>query len=252
MSHDRSSRIPLPHLPEDGLPSFCTCVLSDDPDLSVLGRSCLVLLIRTDNPIFWYCRIGDGSEWVRHEYDIGTQALRDLGEGCSEKLLMMSIAACQGKFYFTGGSYGKLGVLEFSPAPVFNSIAIPDPMEEVVGYQSETLVESRQELFMVSLLSGMDRGVVYRVHVHRLDFSRQEWVEVDDIGGRAFLLSWWYFGASRSAGECGLKPNCVYTAYPLNKGMMVFDVKGRTMMMQDLDEAPMANQALWLLPTEHQ
>jgi len=94
--------------------------------------------------------------------------------------------------------------------------------------------------------------VVYRVHVHRLDFSRQEWVEVDDIGGRAFLLSWWYFGASRSAGECGLKPNCVYTAYPLNKGMMVFDVKGRTMMMQDLDEAPMANQALWLLPTEHQ
>lgn len=256
--HDRSARIPLPHLPEDGLPSFCTCVLSDHPDLADPGRSCLVLLIHDHNPIFCYCRIGDdggGCEWVKHEYDIGTQALPDLGEGCSEKLVIMSVAACQGKFYFTSGSDGTLGVLEFSPAPVLSSIAVPDAMEEALGCRSEVLVESRQELFMVSLLSGMDFDVVYRVHVHRMDFSTQEWIEVvDDIGGgRAFLLSPWYFGASRSAGgECGLEPNCVYAAFPVKKRVMVFDVKSGTMMMQDLEEAPVANQALWLLPTEHQ
>lgn len=105
---------------------------------------------------------------------------------------------------------------------------------------------------MVSLLSGMDLDVVYRVHVHKMDFSRQEWIEVDDIGGgRAFLMSPWYFGASRSTGECGLEPNCVYAAFPVKKRVMVFDVKSGTMMMQDLDEAPVANQALWLLPSEH-
>jgi len=38
----------------------------------------------------------------------------------------------------------------------------------------------------------------------------------------------------------------------VKKRVMVFDVKSGTMMMQELDEAPVANQALWLLPTEHQ
>jgi hypothetical protein len=31
--------------------------------------------------------------------------------------------------------------------------------------------------------------------------------------------------------------------------LMVFNVKDRTMTMQDLDEAPVSKQALWMLPT---
>ncbi|CAL5037018.1 unnamed protein product [Urochloa decumbens] len=208
---------------------------------------CLVLLIEHDNPIVRYCHIGGGDgEWVKHEYDIGTL---DLLEGNSEKLIICSVAACNGKFYFNGG-FDELGVLEFTPvAPAFSSVAIHDAMEQPFGCQKEFLVESGQELFMVSLLSASDLNEVGRVLVHRMDFSKQEWCEVGDIDGRAFLLSPWYFGASRSAEECGLEPNCVYMAYAGTKRLMVFSVKEGTTKMLDLDGAPVSQQALWMLPT---
>nr|TKW20022.1 hypothetical protein SEVIR_4G058000v2 [Setaria viridis] len=210
--HNPRTRIQLPHLPEDNLPPVCTCLLSGYPDDPANPKGCLVLLIELDNPIIRYCRIGggggDGDEWVKHEYDIGTL---DLPEGSSEKLVMCSVAACNGKFYFNGG-FDELGVLEFGGpvAPAFSSVAIRDAVEE---------------LFMVSLLSATDLNVSTG-----MDFSRQEWREVGDIGGRAFLLSPWYFGAS-------------------TKRLMVFNVKDGTTKMQDLDGAPVSELALWMLPT---
>nr|CAB3469731.1 unnamed protein product [Digitaria exilis] len=234
--HNPSTMIQLPHLPDDGLSSFCTCLLSDYPDLAA-SDMCLVLLIEPDGPVIRYCHVG-GDEWVEHEYDIGALDLPDEGEGYSEKLVICLIAACNGKFYFNGG-FDELGVLEFSPAPVFSSIAIRNAIEEPFGCQKEVLVESGQELFMVSLLAATDLNALYRVQVHRMDFSAQEWCEVDDdIGGRAFLLSPWYFGASRAAAECGLEPDCVYMPYAGTKRMMVFSVKDGAMRMQELDGAP--------------
>ncbi|CAL5051273.1 unnamed protein product [Urochloa decumbens] len=243
--HNHHTRIQLPHLPENNLPPVCTCLLSGYPD-PANPKGCLVLLIEPDNPIIRYCR-RIGGEWVKHEYDIGTL---DLLEGGSEKLVICSVAACNGKFYFNGG-FDELGVLEFTPAaaPVFRSVAIRDAMEQPFGCQKEFLVESGQELFMVSLLSASDLNVVGQVLVHRMDFLKREWCEVGDIGGRAFLLSPWYFGASRSAEECGLEPNCVYMAYAGTKRLMVFNVKEGTTKMLDLDGAPVSQQALCMLPT---
>ncbi|CAN6179182.1 unnamed protein product [Urochloa humidicola] len=242
--HNHHARIRLPHLPEDNLPSVCTCLLSNYPDLSN-PKGCIVLLIEPDNPIIRYCLIDGDDVWVKQEYDIGTL---DLPEGCSEKLVICSVAACNGMFYFNGG-FDELSVLEFTPAPAFSSVAIRDAIEQPFGCQKEFLVESRQELFMVSLLSASDLNVVGRVLAHRMDFLTQEWREVDDIGGRAFLLTPWYFGASRPAEECGLEANCVYVAYAGTKRLMVYNVKERTMKMLELDEAPVSQQALWMLPT---
>jgi len=108
------------------------------------------------------------------------------------------------------------------------------------------LVESGQELFMVSLISFSDPNVVRRVLVHRMDFSRQEWREAGDIGGRAFLLAPWYFGASRPAAECGLEADCVYVAYAGRRRLLVFNVKDGPTRMQDLDGAPVSKQAFTL------
>ena len=207
----------------------------------------LVLLIEPDNPVIHYCQIG-GVEWVKYEYDIGTLDLPDLGEGCKEKLVICSIAAFNARFYFNGG-FDELGVLEFTPAPAFSSVAIRDAIEQPFGFQKVFLVESGQELFMVSLISFSDPNVVRRVLVHRMDFSRQEWREAGDIGGRAFLLSPWYFGASRPAAECGLEADCVYVAYAGRRRLLVFNVKDGPTRMQDLDGAPVSKLALWMLPT---
>lgn len=228
--------MPLPHLPQENLSTYCTCLLSEYPDPAQLNR-CIVLLIETDAPIIWYCHIGD-SEWTRHEYDIGTLDLPDLGEGCSEKIVISPVAACQ---YFNG-CYKELCTLEFSPAPVFGSIPILGITASPKGYCKVFMVESKQELYMVCFL-------VDRITVHKMDFSKQEWCEVDDIGGQVFLLSSWYFGASRSADECGLEPNCVYMVYPWDKHLMIFALGSGTTKVHDVEKATASDQALWMLPT---
>ncbi|GJM92302.1 hypothetical protein PR202_ga08763 [Eleusine coracana subsp. coracana] len=235
-------RIELPHLPEENLPTVCTCLLSEFPDTTTVQHdTCLVLLIESHAPVIHYCHIDD-AKWTKHEYDIGTQDLPDLGNGCCEKLIICSIAACEGKFYFNGG-FRELGVLEFCPAPMFSSIAIRDAIPQPPGFQREFLVESQEELYMVSLLSHYDMDIVYRFHVYKMDFSTQEWREVDDIGDRVFMLSSWYFGASLSAQGCGLQPNCVYVPYPWNKCIKIFNIKDGTEKVLNLDEAPESDLA---------
>ena len=112
------------------------------------------------------------------------------------------------------------------------------------------MVESKQELYMVSLKSGLDLDVVHGFSVHKMHFVKGEWHQVDDIGDRVFLLSSWYFGASRSADECGLQRNCLYVLYPWNKRLMIFNLREPSAdKVQDFDEAPACDQALWMLPT---
>ncbi|KAL6912132.1 hypothetical protein ACP4OV_000937 [Aristida adscensionis] len=239
--HNHNARIGLPHLPED-LPIVSTCVLSD--------HSFTVLLVKPDAPVIWYCRIDD-EEWTKHEYDIGTQDLSDLGDGRSEKLLICPITACRGKFYFNG-TLDELGVLDFCPAPVFGRVTIPGAADETLGFQKLFMVESKQDLYRVSLLASYDLETVYRVTVHRFGFAKQEWIKVDDLGDQAFLLSSWYFGASRSADQCGLEKNCVYMLNPWDKCVKLYNIKDGTDKVLDLKEAPASDHAMWMLPTDHQ
>ncbi|CAL4941176.1 unnamed protein product [Urochloa decumbens] len=256
--HDRADkrRIPLPHLPEDNLSTYCSCLLSDYFDPAQRSSSCIVLLVEPDSPVLWYCHIGDDvddddKQWVRHEYDIGSQGLPDLGEGCSEEVLVCPIASCGGKFYLNG-CLEEIGVLEFCPGPMFSLLNIHDAIDEDDGFEKIFMVESRQDLYMVSMLSSLDLDTVYRVTVHKMDFLRKEWHKVDDLGDRAFLLSSWYFGASCSAEKCGLEQGCVYSVNPWDKCVRVYNIKDGTTKVLDLKEAPMVDQALWMLPIVQQ
>ncbi|KAF2941621.1 hypothetical protein DAI22_03g360400 [Oryza sativa Japonica Group] len=219
------------------------CSLSDKPTIP----GCIVLLVEPEDTIIWYCHVGEDEEWVRHEYDIGTQHLDPPMNGKDyEKVLICSIAACQGKFYFNA-RFHNISVLEFTPEPTFSSIAITDPMD-FVGAACIFLVESESELYMVCQLLEYDFKTVYDVTVYKMDFSKHQWCIAEDIGGRTFLIAPCYFGASRSADECGLEKDCVYAIFARDKYFEVSKVEDGETDEYDLIEAPNSERGMWILP----
>ncbi|KAJ1286686.1 hypothetical protein BS78_03G370900 [Paspalum vaginatum] len=215
--------------PDDGALIYSRCLLSDQPS----APGCVVLLVEDggDGPVMWYCHPGD-DQWVRHVYDIGTQTLRYPEGDQYEKKVICSIAACRGKFYFCD-SFADLGVLEFCPDPVFSSIAIDD------SYESEDDDEEEEHY--------EDNGP----QPPKMDFAKRRWRDVDDLEGRMFLLSLFYFGASCaiSAESSGLQQDCVYIVSPRRKEMQALNVKEDTIEVHKLDQAPAYNKAFWLLPS---
>ena len=88
------------------------------------------------------------------------------------------------------------------PEPTLTAVSIDDTVMADGGnyeYGRVYLVESGGDLYMVHLLfrltyEGGDE--IDRCCIHRMDFSTLRWCNVRDLGGRAFLLSRFYFGAS--------------------------------------------------------
>ncbi|CAN6250721.1 unnamed protein product [Urochloa humidicola] len=214
-SSNGGDKIQLPPLQED-VPDDCTCLLSDKPT----AGGCVVLLL-------------------------------------DRKLVITPAASCHGNFYFSTYSLKELGVIEFRRAttmPEFSSVAVREVVGagEVYGVAHSALVfmvESKERLHMVNLLfEGSFSNVVYEVSVYRMDFATQQWCRVYDLDGQAFLLSATRFGASRPAAECGLEEDCVYVAYPWDRGLMVSNIKEGTMKVETIDEAPESGTPLWVLP----
>ncbi|KAK1677710.1 hypothetical protein QYE76_038558 [Lolium multiflorum] len=224
---------------------------------NVTDPSCVVLLVELDDPFILYHRIGDGGgrnhQWHEHEYDIGSQPYDPPDDlTLLEKTVITPIAACRGKFYFN--PMDEMGVIDFSSpdrdaGPAFGSIAAE--RGDRVTLAKVFLVESQGELYKVSLL--FDVADVYTVtgsSVHVMDFESSRWRRVGDLGGRAFVLSLFNFGAScESGGEAGLRGDCVYVAYPVARELLVFDVKDGSMESVKLDEAPKSDKAFWVLPS---
>uniref|UniRef100_A0A0D9VZQ6 KIB1-4 beta-propeller domain-containing protein n=1 Tax=Leersia perrieri TaxID=77586 RepID=A0A0D9VZQ6_9ORYZ len=237
-------KIQLPNLPED-IRRTCTCLLSSaNPTLP----GCIVLLVEPNTTGIRYCRVGEDGEWVRHEYDIGTQLL-DPATNLHEKVPICPIAACRGKFYFNSESLADIGELEFSPMPVFGSLELAGEFE-VVNRAKVFLVESKGELYMVSLVYGFSCDMIdSETRVYKMDFSEQQWRRADDLGGRVFLLSSGYFGASCSADQDrGLEEDCVYMFYPGDEACSkISNVKDGGVNFM---EVPAARRALWVLPTD--
>ncbi|TVU36156.1 hypothetical protein EJB05_18073, partial [Eragrostis curvula] len=113
--------------------------------------------------------------------------------------------------------------------PAFSSMSIEESRDESEGElasedeeceRHETRapayvfhVESGGELYMVTLMmhvSVYDDGIA-EFFVDKMDFSARQWRRVDDLGGRTFFLSTFYFGASCFCGENGggLQQDCV-------------------------------------------
>ncbi|KAF8664894.1 hypothetical protein HU200_054210 [Digitaria exilis] len=231
------------------------CLLSDH----IAAPGGVVLLVEGgDDTVFWYCRLNeDDARWTKHEYDIGSHVLPYPDKDDEiEKEVICSIAACCGTFYFDCA--GKdLRTIDFSAGaePVVTAaIAIDGDMVDKRLPCQVFLVESDGELYMVRLFFALpyDGGdEIDGVGVYKMDFSGRRWRAVSDLGGRAFLLSPFYFGASCCAGdEYGVLPDCVYFVIHWSKTLQVFDVQQGTYQLHKLDEAPeVVNKAFWLLPT---
>ncbi|XBJ20302.1 hypothetical protein VPH35_011155 [Triticum aestivum] len=96
-------------------------------------------------------------------------------------------------------------------------------------------------LLSVDVVSEPYRGAT----VHRMDFLKQQWCKVDDLGSRTFLLSLYEFGASCSGDKSGLRQNCVYFPDPCEKTLQIFNIKDGS-----IDDAPVSDKAFWVLPTD--
>ncbi|KAL6616556.1 hypothetical protein ACP70R_038826 [Stipagrostis hirtigluma subsp. patula] len=230
------------------------CLLSDMP----AAPGCIVLLVEVSNTFIWYCHPGD-DHWAKYDYDIGFTIL---DKDVYEKDVICPIAACRGKLYFNATAT-ELGLLDFSGAePELSTIAIDSRVapDGSYGYRHEDdpgrifLVESDGELYMIRLLfpSPYEGGdEIEDATVHKMDFSVRRWRNVYDLGGRTFLLSRHYFGASCSGGgELGLRPDHIYFACSRTKSLHVFGVEEDTYEHHRLDEAPTSDKAFWLLPAQ--
>ncbi|KAF2941624.1 uncharacterized protein [Oryza sativa Japonica Group] len=102
---------------------------------------------------------------------------------------------------------------------------------------------------MVSQLFDYNLEYICDVTVHKMDFSKHQWCTAEDIGGRTFLIAPCYFGASRSANECGLEKDCVYAIFVRYKYFEVSKVEDGETEEYDLIEAPNSDIGMWILPT---
>ncbi|CAO2208881.1 unnamed protein product [Urochloa humidicola] len=248
-------KIPLPAL-DKPLPEYCRCLLSDT---MISSPDCLVLINDLTQPELLFCHVRGGDTWTSQSYDVGLYMIPGSPEPPSKRYIS-TMAAVQGKFYFMEEP-DEVGVLSF--------VQDPEPRLEMTSFAAHSpdyssgapqdanlhyLLESSQELFLVSLFfPGCNFDRVEEVCVYRMDFSKQEWCEVIDLGDRAFLLGPHSFAASCPAGENGLKMGCVYFAFDLfgdiNK-FQVFDLveDTRELIRPGQDIPLLAREPFWLVP----
>ncbi|RLN23853.1 hypothetical protein C2845_PM07G00710 [Panicum miliaceum] len=116
------------------------------------------------------------------------------------------------------------------------------------------LLESCRELFLVCLFyRGCNFERIEEVAAYRMDFSKQEWCKVTDIGDRVFLLGPANFAASCSATEHGLKKGRVYFAYDFlgdSKKFHIFDLKEgtRELAAPTQDIPVLSREPFWMVP----
>nr|CAB3472107.1 unnamed protein product [Digitaria exilis] len=195
------------------------------PSDAVSNPDCLVLLYSFEEPELRFCHVrgggggGGGGPWVTQSYDIGLYEIPGL-QLAPERRHINNMAAVKGKFYFLE-SPNVMGVFSFdhSPEPHLElstfAATMPrficdDPHVATLSY----LLESCQELFLVCLFyPGCTFERLEEVGAYRMDFSKQEWCKVTDIGDRVFFLGPDNFAASCSATECGLEKGLVYFAF---------------------------------------
>uniref|UniRef100_A0A0E0F5D1 KIB1-4 beta-propeller domain-containing protein n=1 Tax=Oryza meridionalis TaxID=40149 RepID=A0A0E0F5D1_9ORYZ len=268
----RQDKIPLPPLTgiDDDVLMDCNCLLSDQPSAQA-AAGCVVLLVEPQDTVIWYHHIGSGGgggEWTRHEYDIGVQGDK---YGFTEKIHIVPIAACRGKFYFNS-FFTEISVLEFcGPAgsPRFSSIRLAGgaPGDWGRGAFHVFLLESDGELYMVRLKttlgsqsspasSSSSSPSPLQVGVYKMDFSERRWCRADDLGDRAFFVAPFYFGASCVAGgKYGIQKNCVYSIrYLGDESFTVSNVEDGTSYVHSIHGAETSPDSilrtLWMLPTD--
>ncbi|KQK19970.1 hypothetical protein BRADI_1g51592v3 [Brachypodium distachyon] len=252
--HD-DDKIVLPSLAQ--CPAHAKCVLSAEPAQPGSGRTTTILLTDAVDPVLWYCHVGGphASEWVRHEYDIGS--LRPLvGYTGSLKKIMNRPASCGGKFYYHR-SGDEIGVLEFAPGPTFRNVKMKGvqlvPVGDFMAAASPYFVDIQGKLYVAYIFfHNTDYHTVDDVGVFRVDFKKKKTIRVDGIGDRAIIV-----GSNRSfGGWCpattfGLLPNSVYWMSQYDNCLHVCDLEQKTEEVRAPCSGAAASprQPFWLIPT---
>lgn len=197
----------LPDLEHD-LPVSWKCYLSDVPT----ALSCVVLLLDMDEPKFLYCRVAGDTHWTTHEYDVGDMNLPPSYAPPTRRVIQQA-GAVGGKFYIL--EKGKLGVIDFSPAPEFSyhDYTPPEPVDGS-GCCRSHVAASGGELFEVRIYHKGFTPEVLTVRVYKFDGlagpTAATLREVADLGDKVLLLSDSNQLVLESASKYGLKGNRIY------------------------------------------
>ncbi|KAK3160450.1 hypothetical protein QOZ80_1BG0059620 [Eleusine coracana subsp. coracana] len=251
-------KITLPAM-EKELPEYCQCLLSG----TISSPHCLVLIYDLSEPELLFCQVKGGTTWFSQSYDVGLYELPATHPDSHlppTKRTINGMAAVEGKFFFHK-SRDVVGVFSFAhdPEPHFEMTTFYTPMPNFISDLSENvtmpyLLESSQELFLVCLFfHGCTLEEVGEVSAYKMDFSKQEWCKVTDIGDRVFLLGPGSFAASCCAMEHGLKRGCVYFAYDFlgdSNDYHIFDLMEGThgLTVPTHDMPVLSGQPFWLVP----
>ncbi|OEL24202.1 hypothetical protein BAE44_0014778 [Dichanthelium oligosanthes] len=212
-----SDEIELPHFADhQQLPRRkYQCALSDNPT----NNGCVVVILHPDEPYFWYCRVGGDDEWIKYDYDVGSQQWDTQGL-VWEKIVITNLTSCKGKFYFPI-SRVKHGVIEFNPSPVTHVVAMHDMPRAYRAHACYFELDREPYQFY-----AFDEGpqIVTDITLYMIDLVNQRFSQVDDISDRALLCSG-YNGGCCPASRFGLDPNGVYWITPNDDSSMhIFNI----------------------------
>ncbi|KAL6627370.1 hypothetical protein ACP70R_031096 [Stipagrostis hirtigluma subsp. patula] len=247
-------KIALPAMDKQ-MPEQCQCLLSD----TINSPDCIVLIYDLEQPELLFCQLTGGGTWISQSYDLGCYKLPESYCPQPKKIAINGMTAIHGKFYFIE-STDVIGVLRFTqdPEPHLELSTFDARMPRLDSNAPQVvtmayILESSQELFLVCLFflgCGFER--IEEVSAYKMDFSKQEWCKVTNIGDRVFFLGH-NPAASCSAMEHGLKRGCVYFAYNFfedSTDFHIFDLLEGTRELAgpNQDVPPLACDPFWMVP----
>jgi hypothetical protein len=202
-----------------------TCILSSPPSES--NHDCHVMFIKKRST-FYFCQPGD-KEFSEQEFQFN---LDDR---------LMSIAAAtmfRGKVHFLTWFSGTPPIYALFTAEFVGSNLhfteltteyLPRPSPPGLLTANDFLVESGDDLLYIHEMKTGCNFQMIHFFIFRMDFSRQVWVQVNNIGGWTIFLSR-YCGIEHKAISCfatekGIKQNSIYFTKPFDRFIYVFDLE---------------------------
>ncbi|KAF9616358.1 hypothetical protein IFM89_029612 [Coptis chinensis] len=179
------------------------------------------MLVSQKRRLCTFCRIGD-TKWIEQELVRKFKSKKRIG---MPKKYISSVVSCKGKVYlfFFGGVtvvnfYDSCASIKTSEMK-WNKCSIPGAIRTTHFY-----VESCGEIFQVNQIHLMlSREIFLTFDIFKLDLSTMDWVKVESLGDRIFLLSS-SSTMSLSGAELGVKGNCVYYSIPNYAHLYRFDM----------------------------
>ncbi|XP_065638900.1 uncharacterized protein LOC112026406 [Quercus suber] len=213
------------------------CILS--PPTSESNQDYYVMIIHCSPSRFYFCQPGD-EEFSEQVFEF------DLEEQDDEFGAMWISAATmfRGKVYFLTTfsridpvSVSVLFTAEFVGSNLhFTRITMegfPQPSPLEIPTTNDYLIESGGELlYICKMRGGWDAKMILGFIILRMNFLRQAWEEVNNIGGWTLFLSQdrglEHKAISCFAAEEGVKQNSIYFTKPFDRFYYVFDLENNS------------------------